>query len=179
MKQSRGISFLKSTIGTAVGFAVALAANALVLPWFGYTPTLVENFLLTSIYTVISVVRGYVLERAFEAIGWRLKMSPAMLAIIAERERQKSVEGWTEEHDDKYPPGELARAGACYALHAPRYETRGSTPSFKILELWPWRQMYWKPTGFRRDLVKAGALIVAEIERSDRCRKPVIQTAAA
>jgi hypothetical protein len=38
--------------------------------------------------------------------------------IIAERRRQVDTEGWTEEHDDKHNGGELARAGACYALQA-------------------------------------------------------------
>ncbi|MEB3421767.1 hypothetical protein VK682_24660 [Salipiger manganoxidans] len=36
------------------------------------------------------------------------------------------------------------------------------------LQLWPWDRKWWKPTTPRRDLVKAGALIVAEIERLDR-----------
>jgi len=34
--------------------------------------------------------------------------------------------------------------------------------------LWPWSPMWWRPTTQRRDLVKAGALIMAEIERIDR-----------
>lgn len=33
---------------------------------------------------------------------------------------------------------------------------------------WPWNGRWWKPTNRRRDLIKAGALIVAEIERLDR-----------
>jgi hypothetical protein len=33
---------------------------------------------------------------------------------------------------------------------------------------WPWDLKWWKPTTPRRDLVKAAALIVAEIERLDR-----------
>lgn len=33
---------------------------------------------------------------------------------------------------------------------------------------WPWSREWWKPKNPRRDLVKAGALIVAEIERLDR-----------
>ena len=36
--------------------------------------------------------------------------------VAAERKRQIEVEGWTAEHDDYHPPGELAQAGACYAL---------------------------------------------------------------
>jgi hypothetical protein len=33
---------------------------------------------------------------------------------------------------------------------------------------WPWAPELWKPANARRDLVKAGALILAEIERLDR-----------
>jgi len=33
---------------------------------------------------------------------------------------------------------------------------------------WPWNMVWWKPKNYRRDLVKAAALLVAEIERLDR-----------
>jgi hypothetical protein len=165
MKQSRGTSLLKSAVSTAIGFAVALLANAVVLPFFGYSPTLSENLLLTAIYTVISIARGYLLERMFEALGWRTRMSAFALAVLAERRRQKEVEGWTDEHDDReHAPGELAEAGACYAL-------RAATTSPYPPDAWPWSREWWKPTGFRRDLVKAAALILAEGEKFDRCRK--------
>ena len=36
---------------------------------------------------------------------------------------------------------------------------------------WPWVRRWWKPTDRRRDLVKAGALILAEIERLDRIER--------
>lgn len=36
------------------------------------------------------------------------------------------------------------------------------------IEVWPWDESWWKPTTPRRDLVKAAALILAEIERLDR-----------
>ena len=35
-------------------------------------------------------------------------------------------------------------------------------------DLWPWAASWWKPKNRRRDLVRAAALIVAEIERIDR-----------
>ncbi|GAG33310.1 unnamed protein product, partial [marine sediment metagenome] len=35
-------------------------------------------------------------------------------------------------------------------------------------EIWPWDPSWWKPTDERRNLEKAGALIVAELERLDR-----------
>lgn len=164
MKQSRATSFIKSLVSTAVGFAVAMLANALVLPLFGYTPTLSENLLLTTIYTAISIARGYALERLYEMLGWRTRMSAFALAVLAERARQISAEGWTAEHDDQHEQGELARAGACYACNLGRDD-------FPPRD-WPWARDWWKPTDARRDLVKAAALILAEGERHDRQRKP-------
>lgn len=43
--------------------------------------------------------------------------------VAAERERQKAVEGWTPEHDDKHNAGQLGLAAACYA--APERMTVG------------------------------------------------------
>lgn len=87
--------------------------------------------------------------------------NPAILDVIAERHRQQSVEGWTPEHDNAYQNSELADAAACYAIHA--HNQGFSTPAY-----WPWSPDWWKQSGARRDLVKAGALILAEIERIDR-----------
>lgn len=86
----------------------------------------------------------------------------ALHDIAAERERQKSVEGWTAGHDDEHDNAELALAAGCYALHA------GGRYADVLPAVWPWAREWWKPTTPRRDLVKAGALIVAEIERLDR-----------
>lgn len=82
--------------------------------------------------------------------------------IAYERGRQANPdgEGFTFERDDKYVYGELASAAASYAYHASR---RTDVPF-----AWPWDFSWWKPTTRRRDLIKAAALIVAEIERLDR-----------
>ncbi len=90
-----------------------------------------------------------------------LAFSPAILDVISERQRQRSVEGWTSERDDSYQNSELADAAACYAIHA--HNQGFSTPAH-----WPWDPAWWKQKNPRRDLVKAGALILAEIERIDR-----------
>lgn len=168
MKQSRMISLLKSVFSTAVGFAVAFAANMLILPWFGLPITHSANLLLTTIYTVISIARGFVLERVFEAMGWRMKISPFMSAVIAERQRQQDVEGWSLAHDDCHDLGDLASAGACYVNCAGVNADDNKLPPRE----WPWSSDWWKPVGFRRDLVKGAALIVAEGEKFDRSRKP-------
>lgn len=90
-----------------------------------------------------------------------LAFNPALLDVISERQRQRAVEGWTSEHDDAYQNSELADAAACYAINA--HNQGFSTPAH-----WPWAPDWWKQSGPRRDLVKAGALILAEIERLDR-----------
>lgn len=93
--------------------------------------------------------------------------------IAAERQRQVEVEGWTPDHDDAHPDGSMALAGACYAAGRPLFvATQCAGTAYEAftsyLPAWPWADRWWKPKDRRRDLVRAGALIVAEIERLDR-----------
>jgi len=85
--------------------------------------------------------------------------------IAAERRRQIGVEGWSAEHDDAHTDESLAVAAACYAM-PDRKMNRHVRP--KVPVDWPWASGWWKPKDRRRDLIRAGALIVAEIERLDR-----------
>ncbi|WP_228292963.1 hypothetical protein [Pseudomonas aeruginosa] len=86
----------------------------------------------------------------------------AWLDVQAERRRQVEAEGWTPEHDDEHDNGEMALAAASYAAYA------HTEPSGDLPFCWPWDKDWWKPTTPRRDLVKACALALAEIERLDR-----------
>lgn len=100
-------------------------------------------------------------------------VTAAAADVLAERQRQQSVEGWTPEHDDLHDSGELAGAAACYAHYTNArgwvFPTDpGNYQSADEPNNWPWDPAWWKPTNPRRDLVKAGALILAEIERIDR-----------
>lgn len=176
MKQSRATSFFKSLVSTAVGFGVAMVANALVLPLFGYTPSLKENFLITCIYTVISVARGYALERIFEALGWRTRMSAFAMAVLAERQRQVTHEGYDAAHDQGHSPRELARAGAAYLIgrdHVACPAPDGGRLPLRLSGrvLWPWSLDSWKPAELRRDLVRGAALAHAAGELADKQRK--------
>ena len=83
--------------------------------------------------------------------------------IAAERRRQIEVEHNFAAYDDRYTRGELALAAASYAISATR-----SAHQQLIALIWPWAEHWWKPKTPRRDLIRAGALIVAEIERIDR-----------
>jgi hypothetical protein len=102
-----------------------------------------------------------------EAENQRLRapVSSGVVLIAAERQRQIDVEGWTAEHDDDHTNGQLARAGACYAIRSGRHDNKYAyTPL-----AWPWDTEWWKPSPDPiRNLVKAGALIAAEIDRLQR-----------
>lgn len=99
--------------------------------------------------------------------------SKALTDVIAERARQIAEEGWTLAHDDEHDEGQLAAAAACYAFHA-AYAPLDEDIPYDALDAhpvpngWPWSPDWWKPTSPRADLVKANALILAEIERLDR-----------
>lgn len=107
-------------------------------------------------------------------------LTPAARDVLAERKRQIETEGWKPERDDVYDTGEMALAAACYAAHSAScaaikapHTARGvfvrtrSAQDF-VGEMWPWSADWWKPSGHRRNLEKAAALILAEIERIDR-----------
>jgi Lar family restriction alleviation protein len=91
--------------------------------------------------------------------------SQAATDVLSERRRQIEAEGWTPEHDDEHGDGSMARAAACYALD--RASVRALEWSPDVI-LWPWDNASWKPRDKRSNLVRAGALILAEIERLDR-----------
>ncbi|WP_225007830.1 hypothetical protein [Pseudomonas aeruginosa] len=95
------------------------------------------------------------------------QMPQAWLDVQAERRRQITAEGWTPEHDDEHSHGQIARAAACYALAGSSAPNDG-TAALLVSLAWPWDEQWWKPTTVRRDMVKACALALAEIERLDR-----------
>lgn len=129
----------------------------------------------------VAIELRYMLDAFFEVIAreQRVRSAQASAAardVMAERARQIAVEGWTEGHDDDHQRGELATAAACYALHVagkcemtPAYGNQDRGGPW-VPELWPWALKWWKPKDGRRDLVRAGALILAEIERLDRAQ---------
>lgn len=113
--------------------------------------------------------------RSISAQVQDLADSPAIKAIVAERARQIEKEGWSPEHDDEHTDGSLALAAGSYCESAarPKILARKSAGAFAIPKLWPqsWSRDWWKPKSPREDLVRAAALIIAEIERIDRATK--------
>lgn len=88
-------------------------------------------------------------------------------AIAQERRRQIEREGYAPSEDDGYTCGELAQAAAAYVL----WEWSEADDREAHLAIhWPgsWNPDAFKPKDRRSDLVRAGALIAAELDRLDR-----------
>lgn len=136
-----------------------------------------------------------IIAGAFVACSWNClavlaalkagSQGDAAVRIVAERERQQTQEGFSPERDAGMPEGDFARAAICYAgQHAPLDDAfvetdqdigtawRGSSLSDEPA-LWPWGHEWWKPKNHDRDLVRAGALIAAELDRDPAKRGPV------
>lgn len=94
-------------------------------------------------------------------------LTQAAKDVLAERRRQIEAEGWTPEHDDEHGDGAMCMAAVCYA-EWDHYEHPNGDGAGLVPANWPWATAWWKPRDRRRNLVKAGALILAEIERLDR-----------
>lgn len=97
-------------------------------------------------------------------------LGPGVKAIAAERERQLQAEGFTRDGDRQYRRGELAGAATAYAQVAAMdlyCGTRGYIAGLPPPSIWPWAPEWWKPVDTRRDLVRAGALIAAQIDLID------------
>lgn len=89
----------------------------------------------------------------------------AMDMIIAERRRHQDVEGWTAEHDDEHTDGSLFEAAMCYVTFDPEKQNPNIAPRG-----WPssWGDMWFKPRSRLENLVRAGALCLAESDRLKR-----------
>lgn len=98
--------------------------------------------------------------------------------IAAERVRQIEEEGWTPGHDAGHSQGEIAWAAVCYAApdRVYREHRMHSGRAIQFIDPWPWDPCWDKRVVVAkgqkallasrvRELVKAGALIAAEIDR--------------
>ncbi len=119
-----------------------------------------------------------------------MKPKTGVELIAVERKRQMDDEGWTAKHDDEHDDHSLALAAAAYAAPEVLYSRGDYAESVSFYEAWPrsWATGWDKRPRFRdthklmdagaqgksvriRALVKAGALIAAEIDRLQRMKK--------
>ena len=65
MKQSKRMSLIESIVGTFIGLLVALLTQMIVFPMYGLEVTLIENFEIGFIFTLVSLIRSYIVRRVF------------------------------------------------------------------------------------------------------------------
>lgn len=94
-------------------------------------------------------------------------MSTGIDLIAKERQRQIDKEGWTKEHDAQHEDNVLAIAAASYAMPEGARTFMHTQDGNYLPIFWPFDSKWWKPCPQDRvkELVKAGALIVAEIDK--------------
>ncbi|MCK5612066.1 hypothetical protein KAR91_59900 [Candidatus Pacearchaeota archaeon] len=79
------MSAVETLSNTAIGFMIALGTQITVFPWFELSVPIHDNILLTVIFTVVSVVRGYCVRRLFNKIKKRITPPQLLLSEIRER----------------------------------------------------------------------------------------------
>ena len=67
--QSRSQSLLEAGTNVVVGYLLALATQRIAYPWFGIETTMAADGIIAAIFTAVSLVRSYLLRRAFESLG--------------------------------------------------------------------------------------------------------------
>ena len=85
-------------------------------------------------------------------------------SVLAERRRQIEAEGYSPDHDDEHTAGELAQAAADLCVDGTDFRVVDPDGD----EMLGWGLTEAHRSDRRRQLVIAGALVLAEIERIDR-----------
>jgi hypothetical protein len=116
----------------------------------------------------MSLKQGY--NRAFTALESALRselagkdaerLTQAERDVLAERQSQRIK--WGDAHDDEHHWG-IADAAICYVQGYMNW-----APGRDNTQRWPWEHAAWKPRSRRENLVRATAMLIAELDRVDR-----------
>lgn len=63
--QTKTGSFIESCTNVAIGITIGFIANLIVLPAFGYPVTVADGFMISLVFTAISLIRSYLIRRWF------------------------------------------------------------------------------------------------------------------
>lgn len=63
--QSKRMSFMESCMNVAIGYGVAVASQVVVFPFFGIHVAFKDNLMIGVWFTVISIIRSYLIRRFF------------------------------------------------------------------------------------------------------------------
>ncbi|CAA7620533.1 hypothetical protein [Magnetospirillum sp. SS-4] len=68
MRQSRRMSLTEAVVNVAIGYGIAVATQLVVFPIFGVHIALADDLAIGAAFTVISLLRSYLLRRLFERL---------------------------------------------------------------------------------------------------------------
>jgi len=68
MNQTRTASAVEAIANVAIGFGIALLAQVLIFPRFGFTPSAADNLQIGALFTLVSLARSYLLRRLFNSL---------------------------------------------------------------------------------------------------------------
>lgn len=126
---------------------------------------------LMTVYDYADVVR---------VLDW-LNQEPSGISILAAEREDQIAKGYDAAHDDIHTKGQIADAAFYYLIAATYFLEHPDKVGQKLSlpPAWPWEAEAWKPgTEPVSNLVKAGALIAAEIERLIRAKASLASTGA-
>ena len=66
--QSRGMSLIETLTNVTIGYVVAILSQLAVFPFFNIHIPLTDNLLIGLWFTIISIIRGYMVRRLFNRI---------------------------------------------------------------------------------------------------------------
>ena len=65
--QSKKHSFIESLLNTVVGFLISLLVQLIIYPILNIPVTIFQNIIITSVFTIVSIIRGYIIRRYFNS----------------------------------------------------------------------------------------------------------------
>ena len=65
-QQTKKKSLIESTVQTLIGLGTSILVQITIYPLMGIPVTLEQNLIITAVFFVVSIVRGYLVRRLFE-----------------------------------------------------------------------------------------------------------------
>ena len=71
LAQSKAMSFAEAVSNVVAGYGIALLTQMALFPTFGLHLAMTENALIAGVFTIVSLVRSFLLRRLFEMLRVR------------------------------------------------------------------------------------------------------------
>lgn len=66
--QTKRQSAIETVTSVAIGYLVAIGSQVVIFPLFGLAVSFSDNLLIGAFFTVVSIIRGYLIRRIFNRL---------------------------------------------------------------------------------------------------------------